>query len=118
MTGIFRRALIATATVTLLGATLPGLAAAQVTDDNVVQLLQSAKTPADHQALADYFKAKATTAADNASKHEAMMGSTQHGSSNVWHQHCSSLVKTYRTQAADYLALAKQQEKLAKAGPH
>jgi len=98
----------------LIGVAPHAVSALQVTDDNVVQQVQAAKTSADHQALADYFNAKASAATANAAKHESMTGVSQHGSSDVWRQHCGSLVKTFRTQAADYHALAKQQEKLAK----
>src|SRR5690242_8693666 len=95
MTARVCRALVAVAAVTLLAGILPRVASAQVTDDNVTQQLQNAKTPADHQALADYFKAKASAAAENATKHEAMMGtgSGRHGSQSVWRQHCLKLIK-------------------------
>ena len=114
----FTRALLVAAALMLLGATMPRLASAQVTDDNVVQQLQSAKTAADHQALADYFNGKASAAAANATRHEQMAGVSQRGSADVWRQHCGDLVKTFRKQEADYKALAKQQEQLAKAGSH
>jgi predicted secreted protein len=121
MNGITRsiaRTMTATIALALLIGMVPMAASAQVTDDNVVQQLQSAKTPADHQALADYFNAKAEAAAANAAKHESMAGVSQRGAHDVWREHCSSLVKTYRRQASDYRALAKQQEQLAKAGAH
>ena len=118
MTRTVGRTLVAVAALTLLVGTVPRLASAQVTDDNVVQQLQSAKTAADHQALADYFNAKATAAAASAAKHEQMAGVSQRGSNDVWRQHCGDLVKTFRKQESDYKALAKQQQQLAKAGSH
>lgn len=121
MTGITRtswRALLAMLAIALLIGAMPTRGSAQVTDDNVIQQLQSAKTAADHQALADYFNAKAATAAANAAKHEQMQGVSQRGSSDVWRQHCGDLIKTFHKQASDYKALAKQQEQLAKAASH
>lgn len=86
---------------------------ADVTDDSVVEQVQAAKTAADHEALAAYFRAQAAAAAANAKKHEAMtmpMG----GSRDIWANHCKSLVKTFNEQQKDYTALAAEQEKLAK----
>ena len=35
------------------------------------------------------------------------------GSRSLWDTHCKSLIRTFREQQKDYLALAAEQEKLA-----
>ena len=87
---------------------------AEITADDVVEKVQSAKTAADHEALAAYFRAQAAAATENAKKHEAMTMPSG-GSREVWGNHCKSLVRAFKEQAKDYSALAAEQDALAKA---
>jgi hypothetical protein len=94
-------------------------AADAITDDNVDAAVAAAKTPEDHQALAAYFTAKseaAIAAAERHAKMEAMHPFTGKAHNEAWGQHCKGLMSTYRQQAKDYLALAKEQEAAAKGG--
>lgn len=109
-----RRIGLTLALLLALGAIARPAGADTVTDDNVAQLVQSAKTSADHQALADYFNAKAAAAGASAKKHEGMLSVMQGKPRELWRSHCKSLVRTFHQQQADYQALAKQQTKLAK----
>src|SRR5512147_697519 len=84
-----------------------------ITDDNVVEAVSAAKTPADHQALAAYFTAKAEAATEQAEKH-AMMATAFTGKARKNMQmHCNALVRSFKDQAKDYAALAKEQKQLA-----
>lgn len=95
-------------------AAAPMARAGAVTDDNVEQALASAKTAADHQALADYFKAKAATANANVALHERMIkGARLPGPARErWQEHCNRLVAAYKEQAKDYGAMAAEEAKL------
>lgn len=108
------------ATLALLAAVAIGSAnspvrADTITDDNVEAALASAKTAADHQALAAYFTAKSKQAQNNVQKHRSMAGLFGGKGSQAWDGHCRSLMRTYEEQATDYAALAKEQSAIAAA---
>ena len=94
-------------------------AADAITDDTVDAAVAAAKTPDEHHALAAYFTSKAEAAVAAADRH-AKMGLTHpftgKAHNEQWAQHCASLIKAYRQQAKDYLALAKEQEAAATTG--
>jgi hypothetical protein len=90
---------------------------AQITEDNVAEKVQKASTAADHTALADYFRAQAKKAKDNARKHRAMLdvgGGGGKSSRQVWDAHCKRLIQSFESEAAAYEDLAKEQDVLAK----
>ena len=80
-------------------------------------VVDSADSPADHKALAGYYRAKAEDARAEAAHHEAMghryhgkgKGS-QTGKSRQMKQHCDNLVKLNNDAAAEYDGLAKAHE--------
>ena len=89
--------------------------AATITDDNVATAVAEAKTVEDHQALAAFFTAKSKAALAEVENHQKMSKSLGGGKQATgWEAHCHSLIKTFQAQAADYAALAKEQEALAK----
>lgn len=65
--------LFAAGLILLAGAVLPTIRAgaqqAVVTDDNLDQMITSAKTPADHEAIAAFFEQEATDAKQKADLH-------------------------------------------------
>jgi hypothetical protein len=78
-------------------------------------MVKSAKTAAEHTALADYFRAQAQTAKDNAQKHRTMLNAGPSKSSQqVWDAHCKKLIQSFENEAAAYTDLAKEQDVLAK----
>jgi hypothetical protein len=85
-----------------------------VTDQNVATAIASAKTPADHQALADYFVSKAEAAQKNVEEHKNMAGGFSGKAQGRMAKHCQTLINTYKQQAKEYTALAKEQAALAK----
>ena len=68
-----RVSIMLAAGVIILAAALPALRAiaqsTPITDDNVVQMTESAKTAADHQALAAYYQHEAEIAKKKAALH-------------------------------------------------
>ena len=92
-------------------------AAGQITDDTVNSALTSAKTPEEHQALAEYFTSKAKAASAMADKHADMAKAhpfTGKAHNEAWGRHCSNLITAYQKEAQAYRALAQQQQELAK----
>ena len=103
---------------TLLGsAVVPGVAVAQVTEANVGQMMASAKTPADHQALADYFKAQAANAAQKVKEHETWLSDLKKSGSGGGKAyanslaHCQTLIASYRKLQKSYEAMAEEHSK-------
>jgi len=95
----------------LLGAlTLtPGLGATEESHSVEQMLVEMAKTPADHAALAKHYMAKAEDARAEARNHMAMGGA--YGGTKVLEaqqkqQHCKKLAGQYEAIAKEYDALA------------
>lgn len=88
-----------------------------VTDDNVAELTTTAKTAADHEALASYYEAKAEEASGKVELHKKMLARMSSSGGKPYTQmkpHCQRLIKAYQEAAEDYEALAKFQTELAK----
>ena len=84
-----------------------------ITDDNVAQMVASAKTPADHQALSAFFTSKAEAAMAKVDQHRQMASSFTGKQRENWKMHCNALINSYKEQAKNYTALAKEQQQLA-----
>lgn len=110
---VLRMCAVAFAAALVMGRTAAPAYADPITDDNVVEAVSAAKTPADHQALAAYFSAKAATATAQAGTHSRLASSLQGKGRGAMRMHCNGLERTYKEQAKDYAALAKEQEALA-----
>ncbi|MDX2166051.1 MAG: hypothetical protein SF182_03280 [Deltaproteobacteria bacterium] len=91
---------------------------AQVTDENVDAAVASAKTAADHEALATYFSGKSKQALANVEMHKKMAGAFSGKAASSWEAHCNSLIKSFQQQSEDYASLAKEQAALAKGMSH
>jgi hypothetical protein len=89
------------------------------------EMIKGAKTPTDHQVIADYYKAEAAKARAKADKHDQMAASYA-----VWNrqagegwrkfhyppgtvEHCEKLVEEYTAKADKLTALAKEHEAVA-----
>jgi hypothetical protein len=90
-----------------------------VTDANVAELTATAKTAADHEAIAAYYQAEAKEASAEAEFHKKM-GRRGTGAApgkqafDAMKPHCDRLVKSYQAAAESYEALAKLHQQLAK----
>ncbi|MDX2169184.1 MAG: hypothetical protein SF182_19095 [Deltaproteobacteria bacterium] len=90
-----------------------------VTDDNAMAMMEGAKTSADFQALATYYRGKATQAKAAAQRHKSMQAAIGQGPGKPpynWTAHCRRLIRLSQDQAADYTAMAAAYEKLAAEG--
>lgn len=92
--------------------------AAAAGDSGLLQILvDSAKTPAEHQALARYFQAQAADAKALAERHQKMAKSYsgKPGELRNMNKHCDQIAKLNLDLAAQYEAMAKAEETAASA---
>jgi len=115
-----RNAMRRTAVALLLG--LLPLSPVLAAGDDVRSLeqivVEMARTPAHHSALAAHYHEKSEQARHDMRRHESMRhvyrgGKQRSGSAS---QHCESLSERYRQMASDYEALAELHEGEAKTG--
>lgn len=106
------------ATALLLGVVLfsPGLAHAEEARSLEEIAVETAKTPADHATLADYYRAKAGKARAAARRHDQMGAAYGRGKqrSGPAGAHCKRLSESYRAMASEYDELAKLHDAEAK----
>lgn len=108
-----------TAIALLLGALLfsPGLAAGEEGPSLEQIVTEMAKTPAQHTALADHYRAKAEKARAAERYHERMGRSYTRGKQGSGPRasvHCKNLAKNYAAMAEQYDELAKFHDEEAK----
>ena len=104
-----------------VGLVMPAYRAVAAQDVDIDKLIATAKTAADHQAIADYYKEQAKEAQAQADKHKKM--AQEYSMSSIgrqatkthFHQHCEALVRNYESAAKEYNDLAKMHEEMAKA---
>jgi len=107
-----------------LGATslIQGVPPKKETNAKMIKMIETAKTPADHKAIADHYKAEAAQAAAKAAEHEQMeaaykksgfgtVAKTPNAPGTV--EHCNNLAKSYKAMAEDLTALAKEHDAMA-----
>src|SRR5260370_12490721 len=99
--------LLAAGVVLLAATVLPIIRAnaqqAVVTDQNVDQMITTAKTPADHEAIAAYYDREA---AENEEKEHLHRLTENMYTKTINLAHCSSLVAAYQQAAKEDKALA------------
>ena len=103
------------------GLVTPAYRALAAQDMDIDKMIATAKTAADHQAIADYYKQEAKEAQQQADKHKKM--AQDYGMASIgtqatkthFHQHCEGLVRSYESAAKEYNDLAKMHEEMAKA---
>ena len=99
--------------VVLLGA---GAGFAYAAEPEMETEIGAASTPAQHQALADQYKAKAAESREQADYHRRMAKRYEQGKSILSQAgHCSSIAKRLDENAKDYDALAATEAKAAQA---
>jgi hypothetical protein len=86
---------------------------------SMADMVKNAQTAADHEALAAMYDKEAADAKARAAKHQQMAQSyksfTGKGSPvSAMPQHCASLVKSFREQAAMYEKMAATERDAAK----
>ena len=118
-----RVSMLGAAALTLVAGTTLTTAALAVDDGDVMTKVQSAKTAADHEAIAAYYDGKAAAATKDASYHR-QMGQSYKGlaggaagkgyAASAMPQHCEAIAKAADSEAEQYRAMAKAHRDLAK----
>jgi hypothetical protein len=95
------------------------LATVASADDHGLEqvLVESADTPAEHQALAKHYKHLAEKAKSEAAAHRAMAksyGGVKYASAKAMSDHCDKLASLADQEAAQYDSLAAAHEAAAK----
>jgi hypothetical protein len=93
-----------------------GCAEHPVVDNPSAATIESAKTPADHEAIAKAYEEEATRLSKEADTHEelARMYKNAIGAKGAMGGHCAALAKEYRAAAKENLELAGNQHEMAK----
>ena len=91
-------------------------------DMDIMEKVKTAKTAADHEAIASYYDAQAAAAKKNADMHRKMAETYSAGSSIgkgigpvPLPQHCQAIAKESDEEAGHYTAMAEMHRALAKA---
>jgi len=89
---------------------------AGVTDDNLAEAIANAKTPADHEAIAEYYDREAAQAESRAKAHRAMAKFYEkfHLKPADMGPHCNALADAYDKAAAEATALAADHRAMEK----
>jgi hypothetical protein len=93
--------------------------AAQLTKDQVKALIESAKTPADHMKIAEFYRAKASSLESEAAEHDEMIASYKKNTAQYNPKfnmvgHCQTWAKLNREAAAEATKMAIAHEDMAK----
>ncbi len=106
-----RRQLAATAAALAFLPVLPA-ALARAEDDPEMRMVESAKSPADHAALADHYRAEARKARAR-QEHHRLMAQVYRGKQLTGNGvHCRRLAKKFGEIADEFEGLASSHEKL------
>ncbi len=107
----------------IAGLVLPAYRAIGAEEMDISKMIATAKTSADHQAIADYYAQQAADARAKVAMHKkmaeqySMSGIGNQASKTHFHQHCEVLIRSYEAEAKEYDALAKAHHDMAvKAG--
>jgi hypothetical protein len=119
---LLSRTLSGVALIALAAFALPVLPAWAANDADIVKQVQSAKTAADHEAIARYYDTEAADATKSAAVHRKMAETYSAGPSIgkgmgpvPFPQHCQALAKDADDEASHYTAMAETHRELAKA---
>jgi hypothetical protein len=117
-----RIATLGAAVLLAAGLALPITYAVGAENVDILQKVQTAKTPADHEAIAAYYEQQAAAAKKNADMHRQMAETYKGGGTAIGKgsgatampQHCQNLAKSFDEEAAQYAAMAQVHRELAK----
>jgi len=87
---------------------------------DIAEMIGSAKTPADHEAIAAYYDGQAKEARQKAEEHRKMGEAYKKGGGALagkthFYEHCEVLTRNYTSDANQYEALAAAHRQKAKA---
>ena len=94
---------------------------------SLAQRVETARTPAEHFALADDYEQLAAQARERAASHRAALAVYQHGAQYQWSdradgagvsptmpRHCEQLIQSEEELARSYAAMAREHRRLAR----
>lgn len=117
-----RRALLSATALAVVAAALPAAGADAVSHDQLMHMIQTAKTPADHEKIAAVYEQQARADEAAAANHRRMeslykgIDPTGGGrSSGQMAAHCKRTADDYSHAAAEHSALAKLHREAAAA---
>ena len=98
---------------------LPGSPVSVAGAADIEQMIASAKTPADHEAIAAYYEGQAKEARQKAEEHRKMGAVYKKEGGAFLHkthfdEHCAALIRNFTSEAKEYEALAAAHRQLAK----
>jgi hypothetical protein len=110
------------AAAVILGSSLGYSAAVSVNAKNLKQKIATAKTAADHKAIAAYYQAEAAKAKAKVTEHQEMLeaykkagfgtvSKTPNAPGTI--EHCNHLIKNYQDLAESLTMMAKAHEEMA-----
>lgn len=110
---------LALVAVMATGLALPNFRAAAADEMNIEQRISTAKTAADHEAIAAYYEEQAKAARAKVEQHKRMSADYKKAGGSIakthLHEHCDGLVAIYNSAAKQYDALAATHRQMAKA---
>ncbi len=86
-------------------------------ENDLATMVETAKTPADHEAIAKVYQARADDAAAKAAEHRRMGAEYKElpfAEKGRFHEHCEALVRSYESAAKELAALAEAHRQMAK----
>ena len=92
-------------------------------DADIMERVQSAKNPADHEGIAQFYEKQAADATAKAAEHRKMgqaykgLSGTATGkgyATSAMPQHCEALAKDFDSEAKNFQAMAEAHRQLAK----
>lgn len=120
---LLSRTLTGVALLALATFTLPVFSAGASCGADMLKQVQSAKTPADHEAIAKHYDAEAADATQSAAMHRNMGesykglagGSSGKGAgASAMPGHCESLAKNFDAEAEHFKSMAQTHRDIAK----
>ena len=115
MSPLIRRIVWSAAAVVLASAALNAMGAADLSDDELMHMIQTAKTRADHEAIASVYEQQARADRTAANEHRRMEklykafseADPAWSSSGQTPEHCQNLSSIYQQAAQEHDALAE-----------
>jgi hypothetical protein len=92
------------------------IAADAVQEANLEQMIEKAKTPADHEAIARHYDQRAAEANGQVQWHQKLLKAYMAAPRlSTMQMHCSRLVDLYRSEAKEDRKLAQEHREMGKA---
>lgn len=88
---------------------------ASADDTNIEQMIEKAKTPVDHEAIAKYYDQEAAKAHEQMQWHQKLLTAYKTNPRlSAMQMHCSRLVDLYKNEAKEDRKLAQEHREMAK----